>query len=195
MRTAHAVAVLVLCAGMSHGQASNPGSVGSTVKQAPTTTAQLTQGTDTITPAGLDRAIHDLYDSISGPAGQKRDPDRFRNLFVKQWGRLTSIGKDRETGNLAVNVLSPDDYIAKSFPYLEKNGFFESEVARRTERFGDIIQVWSTYESRHKPGEAPFARGINGIQYVNIDNQWKVLSIFWEAERPDNPIPQQYLAR
>jgi hypothetical protein len=165
------------------------------VKDAPQSPSQLTQGTKQMDPQGLDRLMTELYATISGPAGLKRDPERFRNLFVKQWGRLTSISKNPQTGEMRVNVLSPDDYITKSFPYLEQNGFFESEVARRVERFGDIVQVWSTYESRHKQGEQPFQRGINGLQIVNDGSGWRILNLFWEGERPDNPIPEQYLNR
>jgi hypothetical protein len=60
----------------------------------------------------------------------------------------------------------------------EKNVFYESEVARRLETFGNIAHAFSTYESRHAPGE----------------NSWKVMTILWDSERPDNPIPEKYLS-
>lgn len=182
--------ICCLCVGAMYGQAPN-----NSVKNAPQSPSQLTQGTKDLVPAGLDIFMQELYASISGPAGLRRDPDRFRNLFVKDMGRLAAVGRDPKTGEFHVHLITPEDYIQKSFPYLEKNGFFESEVARRTERFGSIMQVWSTYESRHALGEQPFQRGINGLQLVNDGTGWKILSIFWEGERPDNPIPEQYLKR
>ena len=80
---------------------------------------------------------------------------------------------------------------------LEKTGFFEREIARKTEAYGNIMHVFSTYESRRTgdPAEKPFARGINSIQLLKDGNRWWVVSIFWDAERPGNEIPAQYLPR
>jgi hypothetical protein len=39
----------------------------------------------------------------------------------------------------------------------------------------------------------PFARGINSFQLIHDGKRWWVLTIFWEGERPDNPIPQKYI--
>ena len=50
---------------------------------------------------------------------------------------------------------------------LERDGFFEQEIARKVEAFGDFAHVWSTYEGRRTPAdEKPFLRGINSIQLV-----------------------------
>jgi hypothetical protein len=77
---------------------------------------------------------------------------------------------------------------------LEKNGFFETEIARQVEQYGGVVHAFSTYESRHKAEDpAPFVRGINSIQLFNDGQRWWVVTILWEGERPDNPIPQKYL--
>jgi hypothetical protein len=76
---------------------------------------------------------------------------------------------------------------------LEKEGFFESETARKTESFGQIAHVFSTYESRHAPGEKPFQRGINSIQLMNDGTRWWIVTIFWQGEDEKNPIPEKYL--
>ena len=188
-----AAIIIFLATGVLWAQDTDP--LGKVVKNAPQTPNQLTQGPNRLQPAGLDIMMQELYSVISGPAGKVRNPDRFRNLFLKDKGRLTNVGKDPKTGQIIVNLITPEDYIQNSFPKLEKNGFFEREVGRRTERFGNIVQVWSTYESRHTADGQPFQRGINGLQLVNDGSGWKILSIFWEAERPDNPIPQEYLKR
>ena len=49
--------------------------------------------------------------------------------------------------------------------------------------------VVSPYESRHAPGEAPFARGVNHFQLVNDGRRWFVIDIFWEDETPQAPLP------
>jgi len=73
-------------------------------------------------------------------------------------------------------------------------GFFEREISRRTDCFGNICQVFSTYESRHSATDAtPFQRGINSIQLLRDGNRWWIASVVWDVERADNPIPAAYL--
>lgn len=135
------------------------------------------------------------YDVISGPAGKKRDWDRFRSLFYPG-ARLIPTGKRPNETEVGARVLSPDDYVERSAPFLEKEGFFERGVSNKTEKFGNIAQVFSTYESRHNAGDAqPFQRGINSFQLVNDGKRWWIITIMWEAESLENPIPQEYLRK
>lgn len=138
--------------------------------------------------ASEDAILAALYDVISGPAGQKRDWDRMRSLFLPG-GRLVGTGP-RAAGGFGSRVMTVDDYVATSGPYLEKEGFFEREIARRTERFGPITHVWSTYEARHKTSDpTPFMRGINSIQLFNDGTRWWVVTVFWAPETPATPLP------
>ena len=142
-----------------------------------------------------DAILKALYDVISGPAGAKRDWDRFRSLFVLN-ARLMPT-RPNPSGGATVSAWSADDYAALAGASLEKTGFFEREISRKTEAYGNIMHVFSTYESRRTgdPAEKPFARGINSIQLLKDGNRWWVVSIFWDAERPGNEIPAQYLPR
>ena len=142
----------------------------------------------------MDGILADLYDVISGPAGQKRDWDRMRSLFVSG-ARLIPTTRQAD-GSFATRVLDVDGYITSAGASLEKNGFFEKQVSKHVEIFGHVTHVFSTYESRRKSDDAkPFARGINSIQLMNDGKRWWIVTVFWEAERPDNPIPSQYLPR
>lgn len=77
-----------------------------------------------------------------------------------------------------------------------KNGFFERQIAARTDEFGTIVHVFSTYESRRGAGDPkPLARGINSIQLMKQTGRWWVVTVMWDQERPDNPIPTKYLPR
>ena len=77
---------------------------------------------------------------------------------------------------------------------MEKEGFFEKEAARKTEQFGQIAHLFSTYESRHTPDDPkPFQRGINSFQLMNDGTRWWIVTIFWEGEDEKNPLPQKYL--
>jgi hypothetical protein len=142
--------------------------------------------------ASVDAILAALYDVISGPAGQARNWDRMRSLFVPG-ARLIPTGR-RQDGTRRITVWTVDEYISTVGPTLERGGFFEREIARRSERFGNIVHVFSTYDSRRAASDPqPFARGINSIQLWFDDKRWWVVSIFWESERPDNPIPARYL--
>lgn len=140
----------------------------------------------------LDGTLSALYSVISGPAGQKRDWDRFKGLFA-EGAKMISTGVAPD-GTVRRRMMTPDEYITMAGPYLEKNGFFEKEVARKSDQFAGIAQVFSTYESRQKADDAkPFARGINSVQLWNDGKRWYVQSILWQQEDPKSPIPKAYL--
>ncbi|HJU64237.1 MAG TPA: hypothetical protein VJ596_01110 [Gemmatimonadaceae bacterium] len=144
--------------------------------------------------SSVDAIVTALYDVISGPAGQKRDWNRMRSLFIP--GARLIPSRPRQAGNGAeVLVLDVEGWIERSGPLLERDGFFEKEIGRTTETFGNITHAFSAYDSRRTAQEAPFARGINSIQLLKDGNRWWVVSIFWDFERPDNQIPQKYLNR
>src|SRR5581483_3500143 len=94
----------------------------------------------------IDAIVAALYDVISGPAGQQRDWDRMRSLFAPGARLIPTVPSP--TGASA-RVLDVQGYIDRSGATLERNGFFEREIARRQETFGNIAHVFSTYESRH----------------------------------------------
>ena len=147
---------------------------------------------DVATPDAILKA---LYDVISGPAGAKRDWNRFRSIMLPN-ARLIPT-RPMPNGGASAAVWSADDYSSAAGASREASGFFEREISRKTEAYGNIMHVFSTYESRRTAdlSEKPFARGINSIQLLKDGNRWWVVSIFWDAERPGNEIPAQYLPR
>jgi hypothetical protein len=169
--------------------------------QAPAQEAAKAQ-TDSATPptanaadvSSPDALIAAMYDVISGPATQKRDWNRFRSLFITG-ARL--IPTDREAdGSYSVHPFTPDEFVERAEPYFAKSGFYERESARKSDRYGKIMQIFSTYESRHDAkDEKPFARGINSIQFFNDGKRWWIVTIYWQEESPDNPLPKEFLPK
>lgn len=143
----------------------------------------------------LDAILAAVYDVISGPAGEARDWDRFRSLFLPE-ARLVPTGRGPD-GAARYLVWSPDEYIRTAGGPLEEGGFFEREMHRVVERFGNVAHAFSTYESFRTPEEVeagtPFARGINSFQLLHDGSRWWILQIFWQAEAPGAPIPERYL--
>lgn len=147
----------------------------------------------------IDALMSALYDVISGPAGQPRNWDRFRSLFLPtgRLGVIRAASPATETHPAReddVVFLAPDDYVQRDDPYFRTHGFFEHSLANRVEQFGSLISVWSTYESRHNAADpAPFARGINSLQIVHIHGRYWIASILWDEERPGLTLPEKYL--
>jgi hypothetical protein len=132
----------------------------------------------------LDSILKAMYDVISGPAGD-RDWNRFRSLFVPE-ARLTSA--TRKDGG-PVRLFDVEGYARGAGGYFKTHAFYESAIANRMQKFGNIAQVFSSYASRTAPNERPFARGVNSIQLFNDGSRWWVLSILWDEESPANPLP------
>jgi hypothetical protein len=160
---------------------------------APQTAAPAAREANPADVATLDGIMKAVYDVISGDAGQKRDWDRFRSLFHKD-AKMIPTGKHPQTGETIARFWTAEDYVTRSGPFLEKDGFHERELARHVDRYGNIAQVFSTYHAfRKKDDKEPFMRGINSFQLMFDGKRWWVVNIYWLAETPDNPIPQEYL--
>lgn len=138
--------------------------------------------------ATLDQLIKALDAAVSGPA----DKDRacFRDVMLPD-ARLMPLVKAAD-GSVAPRILTVDGWIDA----VRKRGsqvFDERQVNVRTETWGHMAHLWSTYETRTSPDAKPEARGINSIQAVFDGQRWRVISIVWQAETPDVPVPQKYL--
>ena len=140
----------------------------------------------------LDAIMGAIYDVISGPAGQ-RDWSRFRSLFLPQ-AHFTQTEKTAD-GATAVITWSVDEFVRDAGEVFAKEAFYEKGIVNRADTFGNVAQVFSSYESRHAPGEKPFQRGINSIQLLNDGKRWWVVSILWDSERPGNPLPAKFAAK
>ncbi len=140
----------------------------------------------------VDAIIKAFYDAPAGQPGQARDWDRFLSLFVPD-ARLI-VARAGDGGTAGAMFLPAPDYVSANKTYFEKGGFRDTEIGRRTESFGNIVHVWSTYESRRKAEDpAPYLRGINSIQLLKDGGRYWIVNVFWDNERADVIIPEQYL--
>jgi hypothetical protein len=144
--------------------------------------------------SSIDLTIETLYKVISGDKGEERNWELFRYLF-KPEAKLIPSGKNKE-GEIEVRFMTPEDYISGSGKWLVENGFHEVNIANKVDVFGNIAQVFSSYESfRSKSDTEPFMRGINSIQLLNDGKRWWIINIYWMQESEDNPIPKKYLLK
>ena len=140
----------------------------------------------------IDEIISALYDVISGPAGQKRDWDRFRSLHVPE-ARLIPTSLPPDGGPGRARMWGLEQYIETAGPQLESGGFFEREIGRIEERFENIVHAFSTYDSRRTQDGEVIQRGINSIQLMWDGKRWWIFNIFWRGVGPSAEIPEKYL--
>jgi hypothetical protein len=136
----------------------------------------------------LDDLIKALDDAVSGPAD--KDRSCMRELLLPD-AHLSPIAK-RPDGTYAPHTLTLDEWIEA----VRKRGhdvLTEHQVKVKTETYGHLAHLWSTYELRLQPDGPPTVRGINSIQAVFDGKRWRVSEILWQAESPDLPIPEKYL--
>jgi hypothetical protein len=198
MARASAILIALLCfASPTFAQTSTTPAVSSATQTSPTprpTSIAAHPDWPKASPADIqsvDAILAALYDVISGPAGQPRDWNRFRSLFVPD-ARLIPVRRDKTGPGADVLPLTPEQYQQLAGPHLQA-GFFERGIHNTTESFGDMVHVFSTYESRHTKDGAPFQRGINSIQLLKDGNRYWIVTILWDGESPTNPIPAKYL--
>ena len=149
-----------------------------------------TQGSDLQSINGL---IKTFYESLSFPEGKSPDWDRFRALFASSISPCVRMTAD------TVMEMDREGFIAFFHGRIEKGtlkSFEEKEIGLATEVYGNLAQVFSTYEKRMNvaDGGKP-TRGINGFQLFFKNNRWWISSIAWQDELPKKTIPSKYLIR
>ncbi len=131
-----------------------------------------------------------LYQSISFEKGKSPNLHRLRNLFIDE-GMLLHCEPHKYT------AMTPDQFINSYQKKIDDklfHKFIEFEIKKQTEAFGGILHVLSTYESEYETENGLHGRrGINSIQIININKEWKVVSIIWFDESNEYPIPHKYL--
>lgn len=133
-----------------------------------------------------------LYSLISGPADLERSWEEVRDLFHPQallHSELTLPDGTHQSGTWTVS-----DFCEAAAEEYRHQGFWEREIACRTDRFGDIAQVWSTYETRvGDPASDPVGRGINAVHLLRRAGEWRIVSLIFQIERGTDGIPTAYL--
>ena len=166
--------------------------------------------------ASVGAIITAVYDVISGEAGEARDWNRWHTLFA-QGATLSAVVRAPD-GSIRRVVMTPESYVERSAAVLEREQppgggprqddhylgnqqrlFGEdwqtpTNIVAEAEHYGLIAHAFSTYESyRSRSDTAPFARGINSFQLMNDGSRWWVVSIYWQGESSEFPIPDEYI--
>ncbi len=138
--------------------------------------------------AAIGAVVDEMYAMISGPAGP-RDWSRQANCFHPEARQIrTFLDAD---GRPACTIMGVDDYARDTTPFFMTHDFFEVEIGRRIDLFGNIAHVWSAYEARNALDDAvPERRGINSIQlFRDPERGWRIMAMIWDNEREGLALP------
>ena len=138
----------------------------------------------------VNELIQTLYSTISGPLGKDRDWETFRTLFANE-ARMYIAVPNKDSGTV-LRVLTPEQYIERNKTRLADMGFSETEIHRTTESYGAITHVFSTYESHftNPNNEEETVKGINSIQLFYDGTRYYILTICWDADSKNIPVPE-----
>jgi hypothetical protein len=126
--------------------------------------------------SSIDNIVNAYYEVVSGPEGFIYDSDRDTNIHANG-ALITKVFPD---GRFQRHDLSAEQAMI-SVPY--DQAFFEAEVDRRIERYGNIAHVWSEFEMRSSPEAEPHSGGFNSISLYFKNERWWISS--WSTQYKD----------
>lgn len=132
-----------------------------------------------------------FYSTISGGDGEQ-DWARGANLFHPD---AHMVRTRIEQGQPRAWVFNHDAYVTSTRAILAGRSFYEMETARETVQFGQIAQVFSTYEAREAPdSDVLLFRGVNMVHLWHDGTRWWIMSVIWDNEREGVTLPARWIA-
>jgi hypothetical protein len=142
--------------------------------------------------ATIDGITEAFYEVISGGAGQPRQWGRDKTLY---WPGVRFVAMSVRDGKPRAQIMSHKEYINSSNEFFVREGFVEREIGRVTRQFGNMAHVFSTYEWETTIGQKARGRGVNSLELFNDGTRWWISAVTWDEERPNNPIPKEFLSK
>ncbi|MGD1840035.1 MAG: hypothetical protein ACFB0B_03945 [Thermonemataceae bacterium] len=135
----------------------------------------------------IDALIKASYEIVSGEKGAQRNWERDTHLHHPKvvYSYLSQSKGEQLTMTLKEFQQATDEMVAQT-------AFYESEVNREVRVFGNMAQVWSTYETRLEKGGKVVRRGINSLQLIYENNRWYIISWVFCGESENTPIPRTF---
>ncbi len=137
----------------------------------------------------IDELTKRLYDSICFKPGGRPPLRTLPGLFIPEGFMVNND----DTLPVILTVATFIEFYKEQIAEGKFASFQEKEIKHKTEIYGKIAHRFSTYEARFDINSQPIAIGINSIQFLKIDDNWKVSCMVWNNQTEDMPIPGDYL--
>jgi len=138
--------------------------------------------------AAVRAVVQRFYQVSSFDAPDPALADSFRLPFTPD-ARLASARRGR------VSSYSVDEYVERRREMLasgEVRFLHEWELAGETEVFGNLAHHWSAYAVYVNSTDSVSERGVMAFQLVKLDGSWLIHALTWDAETPENPLPEAW---
>ncbi|HEX8370061.1 MAG TPA: hypothetical protein VF604_16055 [Pyrinomonadaceae bacterium] len=138
----------------------------------------------------IDGIVKAFYEVISGGVGVPRQWSRDKTLYIAD---VRFVGMSERGGKILAEVMNHRQYVEGSNDFFVKAGFVEKEIHRVVKKFGNMAQVFSAYEFSTSGKQKMSGRGLNSIELFFDGKRWWISAVTWEEERPNNPLPKEFL--
>ena len=137
-------------------------------------------------PATPEQAVATRWRARSHAAGQAGEVAAGGALLLPD-----GLGGGGRDGAAARSVARGTDFAA-AIGRVDDQGFHECEVAREVRHYDRFATVYSVVESRQErtAARADFT-GVNSIQLYRADDGWRIIGLYYQVERPGQPISLQ----
>ncbi|WP_294328921.1 hypothetical protein [uncultured Chryseobacterium sp.] len=135
----------------------------------------------------IDAIMKASYEVVSGEKGAKRQWERDQYLHHPK-AVYSYFDKEKQVQA----TLTLQEFHQATDDMVFNTAFYENEINREVRVFGNIAQVWSTYETRLEKNGQVKRRGINSIQLIFENNRWYIISWIFSGETDKNIIPKTF---
>jgi hypothetical protein len=140
----------------------------------------------------IDGIVTAYYDVISGPAGQPRQWDRDHTLYIPEI-RFVEFSESKDGKNTAQSM-THQQFVDKAEAELGSSAFYEHEIHRITQRFGNAAHVFCTAELTAKLGGPAIGHSIDSLELFWDGQRWWITSVnIWPGDRPGRPLTPEFL--
>lgn len=145
--------------------------------------------TDSQSPdaAAVRNVFEEMYDALSWTEQQPPDWKRFSAAF--------SEGACLAASARPANLIDVDTF-TKRMATQRDNGslphFVEKQIGIEVGIFGNTATAQSAYHT--DMGESGEGRGVNSAVLIKDEDRWRVVSMCWDSESEDKPIPSRLSA-
>jgi hypothetical protein len=126
----------------------------------------------------LDEVIATMYASMSFAPGEQPDWDAQSAVFAPH-ARLVRV---RDDGIYEFDPYSFRENLEEMIASGALPSFFERELWRDAQVYGDLAHVLSAYEMRASRNGDVLCRAIKSIQLFQHDNRWWISAMIWRRE-------------
>jgi hypothetical protein len=125
----------------------------------------------------IDRLTGEFFDLFTNYGGRIPDLSHINDLFIPEGIVIKNVGGNTEIFSLS-SFIAPRQKILTDGTL---GDFQERELTERTDIAGAIAQRFCTYTKSGKlKGKSFENQGVKTLQFIKINNTWKISAVAWD---------------